>query len=64
MRGVHGCGNQTKRNKPLPEVRSRLFENSGIHFILHYSFFIPANAELLFVPSTKKPRLRRASVVS
>jgi hypothetical protein len=42
MKGVFGCENQTKLKQLLPEVRSRLFENQGTHFIFHSSFFAVA----------------------
>jgi hypothetical protein len=38
---MRGGENPTKLKQPLPEVRSRVSKNQGIHFILHFSFFIP-----------------------
>jgi hypothetical protein len=40
MKGVCRGENQTKRKQSLPEIQSRLFENQGTRFILHYSLFI------------------------
>jgi hypothetical protein len=40
MKGVCGCEYQTKCKQPLSEAQSRMFENQGTHFIIHYSFFI------------------------
>jgi hypothetical protein len=40
MKGVYGCENISTRKQPLPGFRSRLFENQGTRFILHFSFFI------------------------
>jgi hypothetical protein len=37
MKGVCGCNNLSKLKQLLPELRSRSFENQGIHpFILHF----------------------------
>jgi hypothetical protein len=40
MKGICECENQTKLSGRLTEFRSRLFENQGTHFMLHFSFFI------------------------
>jgi hypothetical protein len=37
MKGVRGCEYLSKFNQPLHGFQSMLFENPGIHFILHYT---------------------------
>jgi hypothetical protein len=40
MKDVRGCESQAKLKRPLPEFRSRLFENHRTIFILNSSFLI------------------------